>query len=82
MADQIIELLASMPFSARAGTEGRDLTRMLAERAAARYMKSVEAQEGFKQENKELFTARSQQMQPPEPPGPEANEPPAEEDAY
>lgn len=83
MADQILELLASIPFSARTGTEGKDVTRMLAERAVQRYQKSKEAQEGFFQQNKEMFTAKAQQMQAPEPPMPElADMPPAEEDAY
>ncbi len=83
MADQILELLASIPFSARTGTEGKDVTRMLAERAVQRYQKSKEAQDGFFQQNKEMFTAKAQQMQAPEPPMPElADMPPAEEDAY
>jgi hypothetical protein len=83
MADQILELLASIPFSARTGTEGKDVTRMLAERAVQRYQKSKEAQEGFFQQNKEMFTAKAQEMQAPQPPMPElADMPPAEEDAY
>jgi hypothetical protein len=83
MADQILELLASIPFSARTGAEGKDVTRMLAERAVQRYQKSVEAQEGFFQQNKEMFTAKAMELQAPEPPMPElADMPPAEEDAY
>ncbi len=84
MADQILELLASIPFSARTGTEGRDVTHMLAEKAVERYKKSVEAQEGFMQANKEMFTAKAQEAQAPQqPPMPElADMAPAEEDSY
>lgn len=84
MADPIVDLLASVPFSARAGTEGKDLARMLAERAAARYLRSLEAQDSFKKANEEMFTARSQQMvQSPEPSMPALDQlPPAEEDSY
>lgn len=83
MADPIVDLLASVPFSARAGTEGKDIARMLAERAAQRYLKSIDAQEGFKQANEQMFTARSAQTQSPEPPMPALDQlPPAEEDSY
>ncbi len=83
MADPILELLGEIPFSARSGQEGRDVSRILAQRAASRYQKSIEAQESFKQANKEMFTARAQQVQQPEPPMPALDQlPPAEGDAY
>lgn len=84
MADPIADLLASVPFSARAGTEGKSIARMLAERAAERYLKSLSIQNEFKTENEQMFTARSSQpQQAPEPPMPGLDQlPPAESDSY